>query len=159
MFGSSNPKPVLYIFRGLPGAGKTTRALALAEEIEAGHASADDYFIGDDGVYRFDSSKLTQAHAECREKAESLLRFGLDAVVHNTFTQGWELTPYVIMAEKFGAKMEILSIFDGGLDDAALAARNVHGVPEANIAAMRARWEFDIIQSQRNEPRPPWARG
>lgn len=159
MFGSSNPKPVLYIFRGLPGAGKTTRARALAEEIEAYPVSADDHFVGEDGVYRFDGNKLTAAHAECQEKARSCLMQGLDVVVHNTFTQGWELTPYVIMAEKFGAKMEILSIFDGGLDDAALAARNVHNVPEANIAAMRARWEFDIIQSQRNEPRPPWARG
>lgn len=159
MFGSSNPKPVLYIFRGLPGAGKTTRARALAEEIEAYPVSADDYFVGDDGVYRFDHRDLPAAHAECQDKVRKCLMQGLDAVVHNTFTQGWELTPYVIMAEKFGAKMEILSIFDGGLDDAALAARNVHGVPEASIAAMRARWEFDIIQSQRNEPRPPWERG
>jgi len=152
-----NP-PVLFLYRGLPGSGKTTRATALASERGAGLASADDFFVGEDGIYRFDGSKLPQAHAACQAKVREFLAAGRDAVVHNTFTQGWEATPYVEMALEFGADIEVANLFDGGLDDAALASRNVHGVPEASIAAMRARWEVDLLSSQAREPRAPWER-
>ena len=79
-------------------------------------------------------------------------------IVHNTFTQGWEATPYVEMARKAGAEVKVVDLFDGGLDDAALAVRNVHGVPLASIAAMRARWDADLLTAQVAEPRPPWER-
>ena len=155
----STRAPVLFLVRGLPGSGKTTRALALAEEIEAYHASADDHFVDEDGVYRFDPRDLPEAHAACQDKVRKCLLHEYDVVVHNTFTQGWEATPYVIMAEKFGAEIKVIDLFDGGLDDAALAARNVHGVPRVGIAAMRARWDADLLAAQAAEPRAPWERG
>jgi hypothetical protein len=52
----------------------------------------------------------------------------------------------------------VVDVFDGGLTDEDLAARNVHGVPLAGIRAMRARWETDLLAAQNNEPRAPWER-
>lgn len=152
------PAPVLYIVRGLPGAGKTTRAEIIVQEIGCVMYAADDYMI-ENGVYKFDGSKLAAAHAACQFNTRAALMLGQSVVAHNTFTQGWEATPYVRIAEEAGAIIEVIDIFDGGLDDAALAVRNVHGVPLAGIAAMRARWDRDLLAAQAAEPRAPWERG
>ena len=63
------------------------------------------------------------------------------------------------MIAEFDAAYSVIDVTDGGLDDAALAARNVHGVPLAGIAAMRARWDRDLLAAQAVEPRKPWERG
>jgi adenylate kinase family enzyme len=55
-------KQQLIIVRGIPGSGKSTFASSLGIP----HYEADQYFIGADGVYRFDFSKLGEAHRQCR---------------------------------------------------------------------------------------------
>ena len=62
-------------------------------------------------------------------------------VVDNTHVRRWEWSVVVAAALALGYAVEVVDLFDGGLDDAALAARNQHGVPAQAIAAMRARWE------------------
>jgi len=143
--------PVIFIVRGLPGAGKSTMATTLAADA----VSADDYFM-QGGVYKFDPSLLPAAHAACQERARQVLASGRPVAVANTFTQGWEIQPYVKIAEEMGARMIITDLFDGNLSDEALANRNVHSVPVEAIRAMRARWERDW---QKADPRPPWERG
>ena len=140
----------IFIVRGLPGSGKSTLAVTVADVV-----SADDYFV-DGGVYRFDPSLLPAAHAACQERARSLLATGRSVAVANTFTQGWEFQPYVKIANDVGARIVVIDLFDGGLSDEALAARNLHGVPVEAIRAMRARWEADWRSA---DPRPPWERG
>lgn len=58
--------PLCTILRGAPGSGKTTWALANRQTSTL--CSADHYFTGPDGVYRFDASKIGLAHAACRER-------------------------------------------------------------------------------------------
>jgi len=148
---------VLTLVRGLPGSGKTTAAKALALKTGAGLASADDHFERD-GEYRFNPAELPAAHAACQAETRRLLASGRDVAVHNTFTQGWEATPYVMMAREMDLAIVVVDVFDGGLTDEDLAARNVHGVPLAGISAMRARWETDLLAAQNIEPRAPWER-
>lgn len=142
--------PILMLFRGLPGSGKST----IADTTGFPVVSADDFFVGPDGVYRFDPTRLTQAHEDCQEVAWCALASG-NVAVANTFSQGWEIQPYARIARLTGARLVVVDLFDGGRSDAALAVRNTHGVPVETIQVMRARWESNWEAA---DPRPPWER-
>jgi len=139
----------LVIVRGLPGSGKSTVGAKFGVV-----RSADDYFMSD-GVYNFDPSKIVAAHAACQKAVKNDLN-GDIAVVANTFCMGWELNPYIKIAAEVSAAIVVVDMFDAGLDDAGLEARNLHGVSAVIIAGMRARWEADWRSA---DPRPPWERG
>ena len=146
--------PTLFAIRGLPGSGKSSLGLLLRD---AATIAADDYFIdNDDGIYRFDPSKLSAAHADCLQRAQRILALGNDVAVCNTFSQRWELEPYITAAAAVypvPARLVVMDLYDGGLTDSELAARNLHGVPEAGINRMRLRWEHDWKAGNPNPPR------
>lgn len=120
----------LYLIRGLPGSGKSTLARLLCCAIDgACHVEADQFFIGADGVYRFDPSRLSEAHAECLARARAFLDLERTVIVSNTFTRIWEMQPYLDL----GYKTQVITC-EGNFG-------NVHGVPGAAIERMRARWE------------------
>ena len=140
----------IFIIRGLPGSGKSTIGGKFGTV-----RSADDFFMSD-GVYNFDPSKIVDAHAACQKAVKNDLNSGDLAVVANTFCMGWEFTPYIEIAAEVSAAIVVVDLFDGGMDDTGLEARNIHGVSAVIIAAMRARWEADWRAA---DPRPPWERG
>jgi len=148
---------VLIIIRGLPGSGKSTfgQSITLSGEVPPCH-SADFFMTDPNGVYHFDPSKLKMAHEFCQEAVRSALFYGESVAVANTFTQRWEMEPYLLMAAEHEARVIVVDCFDAGMTDAELAAKNIHGVSEQGIAAMRARWEHDW---RSGDPRAPWARG
>ena len=152
----------ILLARGLPGSGKTSLTEMIGLPSPSGimarpvSCSADDFFIDDDGQYIFDPKLLPDAHKECQEKARKALAAGKSVAVHNTFTQRWEMEPYLEMAEDLGCRVIVISTYDGGCDDDTLAQRNTHGVPVESIATMRSRWEEDW---RNGDTRPPWLRG
>lgn len=150
---------ILFLVCGLPGSSKSTVAYHLARAALNGMRfdvySADDYFTDENGVYHFDPSKLTEAHAACQKNADLGLAENCNVAVANTFTQFWEIAPYLDIAKRHNARIVIVDCFDGGMTDSELAAKNVHGVPESAIHAMRNRWEFN---KHSGDPRPPWLR-
>jgi ABC-type molybdenum transport system ATPase subunit/photorepair protein PhrA len=124
----------LYLLRGLPGSGKST----LAKSIGGKHFEADMYFMKD-GVYAFDASKIKDAHSWCRHSVMNEMREGIARiVVSNTFTQEWEMEAYYLLAEEMGYTVFSLIVENrhGG--------KNVHGVPEEKLQAMKDRFEIKL---------------
>ena len=121
---------ILRLIRGLPGSGKTT----LAKNMEGFyHVEADMFFVQTNGKYVFSPQKLGIAHDWCQLKAAQALERGENVVVSNTFVKKWELQPYLKMAEKLGADVEIIT--------AKGEFKNEHNVPDAVLQRMRASWE------------------
>lgn len=100
---------------------------------EAIHLESDMYFIDHKGQYVFNPEKLKDAHRWCQETARVNLFNRKHVIVSNTFTQKWEMQPYIEMDDACGAQVEI-QIAQGNFE-------NEHGVPSEAIEKMRARWE------------------
>ena len=130
---------ILILFRGVPGAGKTSLCSLLG--IKA--MSADMYFetMDDNGdlVYRFDPSRLREAHEWCRKHTGISMELGVSPVgVANTFTQEWEMEPYFELAQKFGYKIFTIIVENRHGSD------NIHGVPEDKVQSMRDRFQISL---------------
>ena len=150
----------LILVRGISGSGKTRLGrmlLNVGAPLGKCFFAADDFFLDEDGIYNFNPRKLPAAHSWCQEQAGNSMRNRLAAtvVVHNTFTQRWEMEPYLRMAEEHGYEVSVVSLYDGGCTDEELATRNQHGVDATGISNMRERWEHDW---RNGNPRPPWER-
>jgi predicted kinase len=123
----------LFLLRGLPGSGKST----LAKSLGGFSIEADQFFI-QGGVYKFDASKLKEAHAWCLSNSKMAMQHKLKVVVSNTFTQEWEMQPYYDLAEKYGYRVYSLIVENrhGGV--------NEHGVPEEKLIEMKNRFEVKL---------------
>jgi len=124
----------LFLLRGLPGSGKSTLAKSLSES----HVEADMFFMKD-GEYKFDGSKIKDAHNWCQDVVEHWMDENKPKiVVSNTFTQEWEMDYYNKLAERFGYRVfsVIVENRHGGV--------NEHGVPEEKLEQMKNRFEIKL---------------
>ena len=124
----------LILLRGLPGSGKST----FADLVSGYRCEADDFFMVD-GEYKFDGSKIKQAHAQCKYMCESfMVKEKPKIVVSNTFTQEWEMDNYYDLAKSYGYKVTsiICENRHGGV--------NEHGVPDDKLEQMRNRFEIKL---------------
>ena len=123
----------LILLRGLPGSGKST----FAKTLGGIHIEADHYFMKD-GEYKFDASKLKQAHEHCRTSTEGWMIEGYNIVISNTFTQEWEMYAYYGLAEKYGYRVH--SVIVENRHDGI----NVHGCPAEKVKEMKNRFEIKL---------------
>jgi len=127
----------LFLLRGLPGSGKST----LAESLGGRHMEADKYFMDGD-EYKFDASKLKDAHEWCQNAVKVFMHFmqteSKRIIVSNTFTQEWEMQPYFDLAEEYGYRVYSLIVENrhGGV--------NEHGVPEEKLVQMKNRFTIKL---------------
>ena len=122
----------LILIRGLPGSGKSTLAKKYVE-LGYDHFEADMYFLDKEGNYKFNPKYISAAHKWCKDSCQDFLIAGRNVVISNTFTQKWEMKPYIDLAVELNVEIEIL--------EAKGNFQNVHGVPDEVIKKMKARWE------------------
>lgn len=118
----------LVIVRGAPGSGKTTFAKSLTDYCLV---EADQYFTDEHGVYRYEPSRIKDAHAWCFNMVDALLEVGNRVVVANTFTKLWEVQPYIDLSELYKIKV-FHCTGDFG---------NTHDVPEDVVERMKNGYE------------------
>jgi Fe-S cluster assembly ATPase SufC len=122
----------LFLLRGLPGSGKST----LAKSLGGRHFEADMYFVID-GEYKFDATKLRDAHEWCRSSIGGLMiNEEPRLVVSNTFTQEWEMEAYYKLADEYGYRVYSLIVENRH------SGVNEHGVPEEKLEQMKTRFEI-----------------
>lgn len=129
----------IYLLRGLPGSGKTTLAKILVGDKDYCHKEADMYFIDREGNYKFNPSKIKDAHAWCKDEIEFAMKYEHSpVVVSNTFTQEWEMQPYFDLAEKYGYRTHSIIVENrhNGV--------NEHGVPDEKLQQMKNRFEISL---------------
>jgi len=129
----------LFLLRGLPGSGKSSIAKSLSTSM-SGHVEADMFFLNHEGEYKFDASKLKEAHEWCRKEAESYMKpHGFDRViVSNTFTQEWEMDAYYNLARKYGYRVHSIIVENRH------EGVNEHGVPADKLEQMKNRFEIKL---------------
>jgi predicted kinase len=123
----------LIILRGLPGSGKST----LANRICNQHIEADMFFI-QDGEYKFDVSKIKEAHNWCQDKTEEWMQKGYNVVVSNTFTQEWEMQVYFDLAKKYEYRVHTLVVENRH------RSTNTHNCPKETLDKMEKRFEIQL---------------
>lgn len=128
---------VMYIPRGLPGCGKSTFCRKMTEILlglkgitilcdpekatQEGFLhlyqnyilSTDDYFtiVGEDGhlKYKFNPSKVRQAHEYNKARAENSARLGISPLfIDNTNIKKIEFEPYIKIATNYGYKVVVV---------------------------------------------------
>lgn len=126
----------LTLIRGIPGSGKSTfaRQLQSINPHPTIVLEADQYFIGIDGKYRYNATKITEAHSWCKEQTQRNLETGVSVIVANTFIRKWEMQPYLDMAFKFNIPVTIIIMNN--------EFKSIHDVPQSVIDRMKAQFEF-----------------
>jgi predicted kinase len=138
------------ILRGISGSGKSTFARSIvSNENSAAVFSSDEFFEGDDGVYKFDPTKLQNAHDWClRSFVQACIDRIYDVlVVDNTNTTAIEIAPYFAIAKAFGCVVEIVTL-KCSID--AAHQRNKHNVPWKTVGK-----QFERLTSEERKF-PAW---
>lgn len=134
---------VLFLLRGIPGAGKSSLANYL---FDTGVVfEADQYWIKN-GKYEFDACRIGDAHRDCQKRVEEAMkenkrtkgRYYPELIVANTLTTEKELKPYYDMAEKY--KYTVVSLIVENRHN----GKSIHNVPEETLLKMKKRFEISL---------------
>jgi predicted kinase len=144
----TRPTQELIVMRGIPGAGKSTKAKTLVRE---GVIHSTDTVIERTGDYAGffakmieskDFTPLSRAHSTCLNEAVTSMKNGISpVVVDNTNIKMNEAKSFVKAALMMGYADENIKFVDigtAGLTAEVLAERNTHGVPLEKIQQMMA---------------------
>lgn len=146
----------LILLYGLPGSGKSTLAKKLEEEYESQRLEVftietDEWFVNARGVYKFDPSKLGEAHRdtflkvvramipddeECSDPHDSY-----DVIILSNTNLTWkDIKKYVALAVSLDYEVEIVETdtpWRYDLDE--LEKRGVHNVPREVLEKMNTK--------------------
>jgi predicted kinase len=127
------------IMRGIPGSGKSTYTAKLG----GAYVVSADHFFMEGGIYKFDATKLQEAHGACMRNFVKIITtpdwsrgYYPVVVVDNTNITVLEVAPYAALALAYGHEVEVVTV---SADPYVAAARNSHGVPEPKVLDMHTR--------------------
>lgn len=124
----------LILVRGVPGAGKTSLLDTLKFDI---CVSADDYHTDRFGNYDWKPENVKASHEWCKNEVIFAMTESEETiVVHNTFTQEWEMQPYITLAAMYGYRLVTLVVENRH------GSKSVHNVPEETVQKMKDRFEI-----------------
>ena len=145
----------LYILRGLPSAGKTEVADIMVQGNEdcIAHAIEDFFYDEEKDEQVFDPSRLSEAYADCLQRVEDSLNDDniSTVIVHNIFATQYDCKPYFDLAEKYGASVRVLSLFDGGMNDTQLEKLSDNSWRKRAISSKRKAWELNVYPHRNNK--------
>ena len=125
---------MLYLIRGISGSGKSTLAKNMVVDTDISWYEADMFFLtGKDQQYKFNPSKLKDAHEWCFEETQTDLLAGKDVIVSNTFTRLWEMQRYLDLVKELNIPVRVFRTTG--------KFKNVHNVPEDVVQKMEERFE------------------
>lgn len=129
---------ILTIFRGLPGAGKSTEARKLGCPIIEPH----DHWAYQDGVYTFTEETASQLRPIALRKAlivlETYCRLGYDVAITEVFSALSDMVPYIRRVLKWSYEVRVI---DMKVDVKTALSRNLHEVPLDVLHRMEDSWE------------------
>lgn len=129
-----NADKILLLFRGLPGAGKSTIAGIIPLAIDL---AADDYPELYDGGFR--PELLPEAHEWCQDSVRISMEKEISPIaVHNTLTTERELKPYFDLAKEHGYTVVSLIVENRH------GNTSVHNVPNDTMNKMEARFDVKL---------------
>ena len=91
-----------------------------------------------EGTYKFDVTKLKDAHEWCQRECEKAMIFEVDVVVSNTFTQYWEMEVYFELAKQYGYQVHSLIVENRH------GNQSIHSVPPETMEKMKNRFEIKL---------------
>lgn len=144
----TKPNQELIVMRGIPGAGKSTKAKSIVGQGKI-HSTDDVIEAGGDYNEFFakmiaskDFTPLSRAHSTNLKNAIASMKSGVTPVIiDNTNIKQNESKAYIVAALEMGYddnNIKFVDIGTAGLEAAELAKRNAHGVPLEKIEAMIA---------------------
>jgi hypothetical protein len=113
--------------------------------------ATDDFFMVDNGVkkeYKFDPTKLHDYHVRNQNAVENQMQNAIEAgayfnkpvndliIVHNTFTQSWEMEAYYELADTYGYTVTSVVVENNHSN------KSIHNVPDENVSKMKDRFEI-----------------
>ncbi|CAI6366033.1 unnamed protein product [Macrosiphum euphorbiae] len=144
---------VLVLMRGCPGSGKSYQATNILNScyknanIDDFIFSADKFFIKkNNGQYRFDRTKLFEAHEWAFQKFQTAIRLEVTPVIiDNTNCEVWEMEKYTKVAVNNGYWIEIVEPnTEWAWDGIELFKKNEHSVPYDSIVSSIHRYEHNV---------------
>lgn len=128
----------LYLIRGLPGSGKSTFAMELANALDCNHFEHDQYLYTEEGDYVWTPGRMAYAYRQCLRDTESTMAEGEPVVVSNVFPTSKSLKNYRKLAEKYGHRVTYIVVENrrGG--------QNIHDVPQEALDDMRRAFQVAI---------------
>jgi predicted kinase len=126
---------IVFIVRGLPGAGKSTLSELIADVV----ISADDYAIDDKGNYKWNVSNSSDYHDQAREAFNKVVSQGVNRIaVANTNSTDSEFRYYCQVAKKYNYQVFTLIVENRH------EGKSIHDVPSSVVLAMKKRFSIQL---------------